>query len=329
MMPDPHTPVTVDASNPVSSDQRSSPITREARLERLLVDPDALDRARRRALTAADLRALERRAGRARRGEQPVAVAEHDLGVRPDVDDQVHGLLLVRRLGQDHPGRVGADVSGDARQQVHARARVDVQIDVGRPAVDGAVRGQRERRAAELRRIDPQEQVMHDRVADDRERQDVGRIGVDLHAQVGDQLVDARADHLGQLRLRARVHHHVGHAAHQVLAEPDLRVHRAAHREHLAARQIAELSRDRRRADVERHAERAVAEPGPEADDRRAVVHRDRARSSFPRGASVADRSSTWSSHARPVSDQSRSSASSSRSRSPDGSRMSGSRTST
>ena len=40
------------------------------------------------ALAAADLGALEGRAGRARRGEQAVAVAEHDLGVRADVDDE-------------------------------------------------------------------------------------------------------------------------------------------------------------------------------------------------------------------------------------------------
>ena len=147
----------------------------EARLERLLVDADAFDRTGRGSLATADLRSLERRPRRAGRGEHPVAVAEHDLRVRPDVDDQVHGLLLVRRLGQDHARGVRADVSGDARQQVHARPGVDVQVDVGRPAVDGPVRGQRERRAAQLGRVDAQEQVMHDRVADDRQRQDVGR----------------------------------------------------------------------------------------------------------------------------------------------------------
>ena len=35
--------------------------------------------------------------------QQPVAVAEDDLGVRADVDDQRHRLGLVRLLGQDHP----------------------------------------------------------------------------------------------------------------------------------------------------------------------------------------------------------------------------------
>ena len=54
-----------------------------------------------------DLGALEGRAGRARRGQQPALVAEDDLGVRADVDDERHPLGLVRLLGEDHAGRVG------------------------------------------------------------------------------------------------------------------------------------------------------------------------------------------------------------------------------
>ena len=52
------------------------------------IDAHALDGAGRGALAAGDLRALEGRAGRARAGEQPLAVAEHDLGVGADVDEQ-------------------------------------------------------------------------------------------------------------------------------------------------------------------------------------------------------------------------------------------------
>ena len=53
----------------------------DAGLERVAVDPHPLDGARRRPLPARDLRALERGAGRAGRGEQPLPLAEHDLGV--------------------------------------------------------------------------------------------------------------------------------------------------------------------------------------------------------------------------------------------------------
>ena len=97
----------------------------EPRLERLRIDPDALDRARCRALAEGDLRALESGPGRARGREQPFAVAEHDLGVRADVDDEVHLVAEMRGLGEDHPRGVRADVTRDAGEDVHAGAAVD------------------------------------------------------------------------------------------------------------------------------------------------------------------------------------------------------------
>src|SRR5690606_19155847 len=53
----------------------------EHRLERRRVDPDALDRAGDRPLSAAELGALEGRSSRTRRGELAVTVAQYDLGV--------------------------------------------------------------------------------------------------------------------------------------------------------------------------------------------------------------------------------------------------------
>src|SRR2546430_12481290 len=51
-------------------------------------DLHALDRALGGAHAAADLRCLERRAGRRGGGEHAVARAEHDLAVRADVDEE-------------------------------------------------------------------------------------------------------------------------------------------------------------------------------------------------------------------------------------------------
>ena len=128
----------------------------DLRLQRVRVDAHALDGAGRRPLAAADLGALERRTGRARRGEHPGAVAEHDLGVRPDVDEQLHRLAAVRTLGEDRRRGVGADVPGDARPGVGEGVR-QVEVEVGRPARDGLVGGQHERRLAERRRVDAEE----------------------------------------------------------------------------------------------------------------------------------------------------------------------------
>ena len=136
MIPEPQMPVmpvsATPASNAGSSDQASDADDADPRLERLAVDADALDGAGRGALPAGDLGTLEGGAGRARCREQPVLVAEDDLGVRADVHDQRHPLGLVRLLGEDHPGRVRPDVAGDAGQQVHARARVGAQPELAR-----------------------------------------------------------------------------------------------------------------------------------------------------------------------------------------------------
>src|SRR5262249_35817126 len=96
-----------------------------ARLQRVAVDADPLDGARRGPLAAGDLRALKGWPGRAGRGKETSRIPEDDLRVRADVDEQVDALAFrLRFLGEDHPGGVRTDVAGDARQYVHARARV-------------------------------------------------------------------------------------------------------------------------------------------------------------------------------------------------------------
>ncbi len=43
-----------------------------------------------------------------------MAVADHDLGVRSDIDDERVDLVLLRRLGKNDSGGIGADMTGDA-----------------------------------------------------------------------------------------------------------------------------------------------------------------------------------------------------------------------
>ena len=97
------------------------------------IDAHPLDGAGRGALAAGDLRALEGRARRRGGGEQPVAVAQHDLGIGADIDDQRHLVGLVRRLGQDDAGGIGADMAGDAGQHEDPGIGMDAQIDLARP----------------------------------------------------------------------------------------------------------------------------------------------------------------------------------------------------
>ena len=70
------------------------------------------------------------------------------------------------------PAVSAPDVAGDARQDVDPRARVRAQAELRGGRLDRPVGGQRERRAAERRRVDAEQEVVHDRVADDRELED-------------------------------------------------------------------------------------------------------------------------------------------------------------
>ena len=88
--------------------------------------------------------------------------------------------------------------------------------------------------------------------------------------ELGGELGEAAAHGARQLLLGAGVHHHVRDAAHQILAEADLRVHLAGRGEHLAAREVAEMAGDGRRADVEGDPEHRLVQAGPDAGDHRA-----------------------------------------------------------
>ncbi len=197
----------------------------------------------------------------------PGAVAEHDLGVRPDVDEQLHRLAAVRTLGEDRRGGVGADVAGDARPGV-GEGVGQVEVEVGGAAGDGLVGGQHERRLAERRRVDAEHDVVHDRVADEHDLEHEVAPAPCRLDQLAGELVD-RPPHDGrQLTLAAGVHHHVRHPAHQVLAEADLRVHPPGRRQHLARAEVAQVAGDRRRPDVDGDAVGGVDVARPHGDDR-------------------------------------------------------------
>jgi hypothetical protein len=101
-----------------------------ARFQRFRIDADALDGAGGGALAAGDLRALEGRAGGRGGGDGAGRVAEHDLGIGADIDQQHHLVLAVRAFGECRCGRVGADMAGDAGQHIDPGAGVEWDVDL-------------------------------------------------------------------------------------------------------------------------------------------------------------------------------------------------------
>ena len=171
---------------------------------------------------------FEGRAGRRGAGEQPLAIAEHDFGVGSDIDEKREFVPEIRPLGEHDAGRVGADMAGDAGQRIDERARRDVEPQLARPRFVSAVDRKRERRAAEFGRIEAENEMMHDRIADQGRFEDFAARDARLARRLADQRVHRLAHRPRQFLVAARVHHDVGDAAHQIFAEPDLRVHRPA-----------------------------------------------------------------------------------------------------
>ena len=239
----------------------------------MYVHPHAFNRARRCALTTTDLGPFKGRPGRAGTGQQALVVAQHDFRVGAHVHQQRHFFGKVRPLGQDYAGGIRAHMPGDAGQHINARIAVDREIDLDSPQRDGTIGGQRKRRPAEFDRIDAQQQVVHDGVADEGGLQDVGGRYPNLACHIGGEFVDRAANRLGHLLFAARVHHHVGDPAHQVFTKTDLRVHQSSGGHHITCGQIAQMRRNRGGAHVDGDAVGVLPETRPDRNDLALAVH--------------------------------------------------------
>ena len=131
-------------------------------------------------------------------------------------------------------------------------------------------------RPAEFGRIEAENEVMHDRIADQRHFQDFAARDARLTRSFADQRIHRLAHCARQILLATRVHHHVRDAAHQVFAEADLWVHRSARSDDLAADEVAKVRRDRRRADIDGDAVGAIGETRHDRNDVAALAQRDR-----------------------------------------------------
>ena len=117
--------------------------------------------------------------------------------------------------------------------------------------------------------------MVHDRVADQGHFHDFAARDPRLARGLADQRVHGLAHRTRQRLVAAGIHHHVGHAAHQVFAEADLRVHRPAGGDDLPAHEIGQVRGDGGRADVDRDAKGALGEARRDGHDVAALAHRD------------------------------------------------------
>ena len=119
------------------------------------VELDHLDRAVGGPHAAADRAALEGRAGRRRGREDAVAVAEHDLAVGADVDEQPDPLVAVHAGGEHAGDDVAADVGAEGREDDGRAPAGAASSPISAASTGGRRRrGHHERRDAERLGVD-------------------------------------------------------------------------------------------------------------------------------------------------------------------------------
>ena len=179
-------------------------------------------------------------------------MAQHDLGIGADIDQQHRAPGHHVQLAEVSTSGIRADMPADQRQHRNPRGFGNAQVEAPGRSFKPVLDRQCEGRLPQLDRINPQEQVMHDRVADQHDLKDLVRPKVQLGAGVFEHPSDRLAHLLGQPLFAALVHHHVGDPAHQVFAVTDLRVHCRGLVDQRAVGQIVEIERQAGRTDVDR-----------------------------------------------------------------------------
>ena len=80
-------------------------------------------------------------------------VAQHQLTVGADIDDQLVFFMLVWLFGQQHTNIVGAHKSGLNRQHEHVRGGIDLDTQIPGLDVQTVMKHRRKRRHAHILRI--------------------------------------------------------------------------------------------------------------------------------------------------------------------------------
>ena len=220
-----------------------------------VLDAHAVDGADGAAHAVADLGALERGAGGGRARPQPVARAQQDLAVGPDVHRDAERGGLVDAGGERHRHRVRAHEAGHDGQQAHARLGGQLEEEIARGQRERVPHHRRVGGEAHVGGIDAEQQVVHAGVAHDHHLVDPLGEDARLARDLLDVLVEQADDARLQLAEVARVELGEGDARHQVAAEDRLRVQARRRRELLAGLELHERGHHAGGPDVDGEAE--------------------------------------------------------------------------
>ena len=212
-----------------------------------------LDRASSCTLTCANLCAFKRGPSRTRSSKLLRSVSQNNFCVCADVDKQLHFFRTVWPFSQDRRSGVGADMSGDAWTDV-ITCIWQFQIKFICPTADRLACRQNKRCHTERRWVDTQNNVMHNRIANNRDFEYALYINISLRYETINHFIERSTNCIRQLNFTTRVHHHIRNATHQVFAKSNLRVHQSIACDDLATFKFAQVTSNSRRANVYRDA---------------------------------------------------------------------------
>ena len=209
---------------------------------------DHLDGAVGRAHAALDRPALEGRTGGCGGRQDALAVAEHDLAVGADVDEETKPLVPVHPRGQ-HPGHdVAADVRAECGQQHRAGPRMHGDAEVAGQQLGEDGGRHHERRDAERLGVDAEREGAHRRVAGQGDLVDLQGVDAGLGAHLGGELRQRVVRELGEPAERIRVEHGGADPGDDVAAEGLLLVEHRGDRRRGAGRRVEQRGDHRRGA---------------------------------------------------------------------------------
>jgi len=134
---------------------------------------------------------------------------------------------------------------------VDVGGRVGLETEIARLDVQTAMYGGRKRREAERARIDSKQQVVHHRVSDNCDLENVGRGEVVIPGHGPEEMVQAIDDDSTHLVHAVRVVHHIADPCDHIVAERDLRVHERFGADDPAGAETAQVSGHGGRAHVD------------------------------------------------------------------------------
>ena len=149
------------------------------------------------------------------------------------------------------------------------------QIQVTSEEINSTGDRQCKRGAAELDWRKTQQDVMHDRIRH-KHQIDNGRwFYVCELRNLFDQFTQCLTNNPGQFSSLIGMHHDVGHATHQIFAEPNLRIHQTRAGNDFTTGQITEIRGNGRRTNIKRYAIESVPESCPNSDQFPAIPKRN------------------------------------------------------